>query len=29
MKLSQPLIRSLINTAAVVLIRDGYQYAQK
>ena len=29
MKLSQPLIRSLISTVAVALIRAGCQYAQK
>ena len=29
MKLSQPLIRSLISTVAVALIRDGCQYAQE
>jgi hypothetical protein len=29
MKLSQPLMRSLISTVAVALIRAGCQYAQK
>ena len=29
MKLSQPLIRSLISTVAVALIRAGCQYTQK